>query len=404
MPDYQYKAIDNAGNSVTGVMTAGDMRSLEGKLTEIDCFLVDATESALGAAGSKKGRRKKIKRRDIIDFCIQMESLLSAGVTLLETVKTLAKESPNARLGEILADVARNVEAGYSFHEAMANHPTLFSPQAMSMIRAGEQSGSMPQTFREITKYLEWIDRLMGDIKQATIYPVAVLSFLVIFITILFTFVVPRFIVVLLALNIPLPLPTRLIMLISGFFVATWWMWIIAAIAFPFIVRMLKKKWPAFLFQWDNMKLNLPVFGDLNRMFAISRFSQNFSTLFKAGLPILQNLSLCEEVVGNKVFEKLIVQAKSDVEEGIMLSESFAKGNVFPPIVLRMVSVGEATGDIGTALDNISRYFNEEIPRRVKRIFGIMEPAIMLFLIGIVGFTALAIFMPILSLMGGIKR
>ncbi|MBI4667064.1 MAG: type II secretion system F family protein [Nitrospinae bacterium] len=403
MPDFQYRAVDGSGQSVSGVMAAMDETALESKLAEIGYFLLEAGEKGKAAAGGGK-KRKKLKRRDVIDFCIQTEALLTAGVSLLETIKTLSKDAPNLYMREILSDVARNIEAGYSFYEAVSNHPAMFSEQMMSMIQAGEQSGSLPETFRELTRYLEWLDKLISDIKQATIYPSAVLIFLVIFITILFTFVVPRFITILVALNLDLPMPTRVVMGVSTFFVNTWWMWLIGAMGTPVAIRYLRRRLPRFALWYDLRKLHLPVFGELNLMFTLTRFSQNFATLFRSGIPIMQNLGLCEGLVGNKVMEKAVQEAKKDVQEGVTLSESFSKANFMPPIVLRMLAVGEATGDLGTALDNVAKYFNEEIPRRIKKIFGIMEPAVMLTLIIVVGFTALAIFMPILSLLGGLKK
>ncbi len=401
MPDFTYRAVNNDGETVTGVMAAIDESTLEIKLRDIGFWLVEskAKEDGTAKRGFSLLNRKAVTRRELIDFCLQTAALLDAGVNLMEALQALASDTENIRLKKTIEDLARNVEAGYLLNEGMGRHPEVFDDQFVSMVQAGESGGALPQTFRELSAYLEWLDGLVGEVKQATIYPVMVLVALTLFITVLFTFVVPKFITILEAMKVELPTPTRIVMIISDFFVNWWWVLAIVAIGTPVVVRLAKKKSAWFLHRWDRMKIDLPVFGELNRMFAISRFSQTFSTLFNAGIPVLQNLQLCQPVVGNKVYESVLIECEADMREGLMMSESFRRHDIFSPMMIRMLIVGEASGDLGAALTNVSRYYNLEIPRRVKKIFGIVEPSVMLVLIAVVGFTALAIFTPILSLM-----
>jgi type II secretory pathway component PulF len=404
VPDFAYRAVDGDGRSVNGVMAAPDETTLEIKLRDIGYWLVAADSRERARGGNRSGLfARGVKRRDLIDFCIQTASLLGAGVNLMEALKTLAEDTHNARFKETLTDLARNVEAGYLLNEGMARHPEVFNEQLISMVQAGEQGGALPESFREIAAYLEWLDGLMADVKQATIYPTMVMLALGLFITVLFTFVVPQFIMVLEALKIELPMPTRIVMGVSRMFVEMWWLMLAVFVAAPVVVGVMKRRSAWFLMRWDRMKLGIPVFGELNRMFGLSRFSQTFATLFNSGIPVLQNLQLCQKVVGNKVFENAMVECEADMREGLMMSESFRRHDIFTPMMIRMLTVGEASGDLGGALTNVARYYNQEIPRRVKKIFGIVEPMVMLFLIVIVGFTALAIFMPILSLMDGLQ-
>lgn len=404
MPEYAYRAVDDSGKSVSGMMTAHDMDALESSLKDIGYWLVDAKEGREYAAVAGKGIfQKKVKRRDLINFFIQARSLIAAGVTLLDALKAMAEETEHPKFKAVLEDIARNVEGGNTLYESMEIHSDVFSEQILNMVLAGEQSGTLPDTFQKIHKYLDWMDKLVADIQQATTYPLIVLGMLFLFITVLFTFVVPKFIELLVSLKISLPLPTLIVMNVSGFFKATWWLWIVLIVFGLPVVKLARSRSARFAYAYDNMKMKLPVFGDLNRMFTMLRFSQTFSTLFSAGIPVLHNLKLCEGTVGNKVLEKAISETGSEVEEGVTMTDSFRKHDVFPPMVLRMVSVGEKTGNIGDALDNVSTYYNEEIPRRLKRLFAFFEPAMIIFLVSVVGFTALAIFLPILSLMGGIK-
>lgn len=238
----------------------------------------------------------------------------------------------------------------------------------------------------------------MSDIKQATIYPITVTVALFGFIMVLFTFVVPSFISALSGMRVVMPLPTRLVMMVSDFFLVTWWIWLSAMIFMPMAIKVMRKRSANFAYKLDQMKLRILVFGELNKMFTVSKFAYNFSSLFKSGVPLLENLKLCESVVGNKVMEQALKKAGRDVAGGMKLSESLKKYEGFNSNVLMMIAVGEASGDLGGALGNIASYYNEEIPRRVKKIFAIVEPVILLVLIAVVGFTALSIILPIVSM------
>lgn len=402
-PEYQYRAVDDAGKGVTGVLSANDAATLETKLSDIGLFLIEFKKREGKAQKLFRERAKKIKRRDLIEFFTQTEALVSSGVTLLDAIRAQAKDASKPALKSVLENIARNIEAGNMLHEAMGAYPKIFSGQVVSMVRAGERSGTLTEVLRELIRYMEWMERLIGDIKQATIYPVMVFLALVVFVTILFTFVVPRFVKILVTLKIALPLPTVIVMGISDFFLTTWWAWLLAAFLVPTAKRIGYKKSEKFAMAYDRMKLRLPVFGKLNVMFTVSRFAQNFASLFNAGVPVLNCLQLCEGLVGNKVMEEAVRKARRDIAEGVMLSESLEGSEIITPMTLRMIAVGEATGDMGGALQNVSDYYNEEIPRRVKKVFGVVEPTIIILLVLIVGGTALAIFMPILSLLGGLK-
>jgi type IV pilus assembly protein PilC len=339
----------------------------------------------------------------MIDFFLTLKGMLKAGVTLLESLRTIGKEVDNPFFRKTINEVISSVEAGKLFSDSLAGYKRIFSDHVIGMIKAGECGGTLPETFGELVRYLEWQESIKADVRQATFYPITVLIALLGFITVLFTFVVPRFIKLLASLKVALPFPTRLVMSTSDFFVATWWIWLFAGVFFPIAVKYARKKWEWFAVAFDKFKLNIVIFGELNRMLVISRFAHNFAALFKSGVPILQNLELCLGLVGSKVLEKALGDARADIEGGMPLHESLRKHDVFPAKALMMISVGETSGDLGGALDNVASYYNEEIPRRIKKVFAVMEPLIMLFLISIVGFSAVAIILPILSLFGNIK-
>lgn len=389
---------------MAGTMAAPDISTLEARLEETGSVLIeiiDPEDKGIGANFSLI--KPSVKPKELVDFFLTLKGMVKAGVTLLEALKILAKEVENPYFCKAIEDVISSIEGGKLFSESLAKYPKIFSNHILGMVTAGEHSGRLAETFEDMVHFLEWQESLKSDIKQATLYPITVLIALLLFITVLFTFVVPKFIKLLTSLKVALPVPTRIVMGASDFLVSTWWIWLIVGIMTPIAIKYARARWESFAYSMDSMKLKIPVFGELNRMLTISRFAHNFSALFKSGIPILRNLELCSGLVGNKVMEKALSDAKFEIEGGMPLHESLRNHDVFSSKALMMISVGESSGDLGGALDNVAGYYNDEIPRKIKKVFGIMEPLIMLFLISIVGFTAVSIILPILSLFGNIK-
>jgi Type II secretory pathway, component PulF len=405
MPDYNYRGVDRTGKQIKGKKSVPDIIALESELAKHGNVLIEAQVLEQKKSGNTNISffRRGPKNRELIDFFITLRSLLKSSVTFLDALKIIKEDVDSSVLLTIIDDIISNVKAGGSFTEALKRHPKVFSRHILGMIMAGEHSGNLPDTFGELIRYLEWQSNLKSNIKQATIYPLTVLSAVLGLILILFTFVVPTFAKLLNSLNVPLPFPTRMVMSLSEFFVATWWTILLAGFITLFVFRYGQKHWIRFAYAVDSAKLKIWVFGELIRILTISRFAFNFSILFESGVPIIQNLELCEGLVGNKVMENALKEARKDVEGGKFLNESLKKNKIFPAKALLMITVGETSGDLGGALRNLTDYYTEEVSRKIKKVFGIMEPLIMLTLIGIVGFTAMAIMLPILGLFGAVK-
>jgi type II secretory pathway component PulF len=406
MPVYNYRGIDHAGKKIKGIITAPDVIAIESKLAGTGSVLLEAEESVEKESGDTRISflNRGPKDRELIDFFITSSSLLKAGVTFLDALRAIKEEVESPVFRNIIGDMISSVEEGKSFSDSLANHPRVFSDHILGLIRAGEFGGKLQDTFKELVRYLEWKTALKANIKQATIYPVTVLIALTGLILMLFTFVVPRFSELLTSLNVPLPFPTRIVMSISKFFVSTWWILLLTGIITFFVFTYARRLWNGFALFIDNVKLNIMVFGELNRMLTISKFAYNLSALLEAGVPVIRSLELCEPLVGNKVMEKALNVASGDVAGGMLLNESLRKHEIFPRKTLLMITVGEASGDLGETLRSVSNYYTEEIPRRIKKVFSIMEPLVMFTLIGVVGFTAAAILLPILRLFGAVGQ
>lgn len=412
MPVFHYQAVDARGRRVQGVMPAPSESGLEEKLQEAGVWLIDAQTQRPKSAGETSRKEPqfgrlafwgKRHRRALIEFCTLMTFETKVGVPLMEALDVAGQDCDDLNFRRVLQGVKRHLESGLQFYEALEKFPRAFSPNFISMIRAGEMSSQLPETFDDLREYLEWVDQLIADVRQASLYPMIIFTVVSIFVLFLFTFIIPRFMALLDMVNVTPPLLTRLVFGASDLAVSTWWIWVLGLL-FLVVGIPLGRRWSRGFALWvDRMKLKLPIFGSLNLMLAVSRFTHNLAILYRNGIPILQSLHLCQGLAGNVVVENAIAEVEESIKGGSTISEALRRHAVFPSVLLRMTVMGETTGNLDAALQNVADYYNQVIPRRIKKLFAVLEPMLMLFLIGIVGAVALAIYLPILSLMGNIK-
>jgi type IV pilus assembly protein PilC len=398
--NFHYRAIDAQGKPAEGEMTALDLPQLETRLQNMGLWLVRALEFK-PIASTRTGKLGKVKPRDLLEFSTHMFTLLDAGIPLSEAVKNLSEESPNLQLRAALQTIFHQVEAGSSLHGAMARHSTIFPPQVTNLVQAGEESDTLADTFKELERYLDWADQIRGEVRQATIYPSIVMVAVTGLLILLFTFVIPRFVLVLHDLNVPLPFVTVLVIGVSEFMVNSWYFWMPMLLMAPLAWWFARTYIVGFSSWRDRMVLQLPILGELLKMLTLSKFVQNFAVLYRAGIPVLHCLHLCQGLVGNQVVADALRDMQRRIAEGATIHQSLSQHQIFPPMMIQMVSVGEATGNLPKTLMNVANYYNREIPRQVKKIFAVLEPVITLGLIGIVGIVALALFLPMMSLMDG---
>ncbi len=410
MPVYRYEAVDPGGRTRTGTMPAHDEGNLEEKLHNLGFWLVDAGQERVLAATEDSGARPggmrlwgRHNRRELIDFCTLMAFQTKVGVTLVQALEVAAMECEDIRFREVLAGLRRHIEGGDLFWEALEKYPSVFSHQFVCVIRAGEQSSKLPETFNDLKAYLEWTEQILNDVRQASLYPAIVLTVVSGFVLFLFTAIIPKFVTLLTSVNAALPTITVIVFAVSDFAKATWWAWVLAILFFTVGLAVGRRISPRFAYFADSLMLRMPVFGELNRMLAVSRFAHNLAILYRSGIPILQSLHLCRGLVGNAVVERAVAAVEEGVKSGGIISEAMRRQRVFPAMLLRMVIMGETTGNLDHALENVSTYYNDVIPRRLKKIFTIMEPTMVVFLVFMVGAVALSIFLPIISLMTSIR-
>ncbi|MFT4585055.1 MAG: type IV pilus assembly protein PilC [Gammaproteobacteria bacterium] len=399
MAAFKYRAVDQLGAKATGIMEAEDPNHLDRLLLELGYWLIEASPHE---REKRRSSAAKVSRRDMIELCSAMSAMLDAGITIVDAMKTMARETPNDAFRWVLGDLSMNIEAGSTLTEAMERHPKVFPSQITNIVKAGEYSGNLGTSFREVMLHLEWVERLVSDLKQVSIYPLVVLFTVSLFVLLLFGFVVPTFAELLAELGMTLPLITRLVISAGDFVKTYWWALIGLPAALTAGYRFGRARSQRFAFAMDSSKLQLPVFGDILRMISLSRLSHNMGMLMRSGVPMLQALELCRELVGNLVVEKAVRQAELAVNDGETISSVFRQFDVFTPMIMRMIVVGEETGTMERSMDHISARFDDEIPRQIKRLMSLLEPMIILSLIGLVGTVALAIFLPFMELLGGI--
>ncbi len=400
MPQYAYRAVDKDSQITTGILVADSEAVLERRMAGLGLWLIEAKPHS----GKKQADLKvKVTRKDLVDFFNGLATLIGAGVDISESLNVIVKETEQEGFRRVLEDVQLNIESGVSFFDAMSAHPEVFSAEICNLVRAGEHSGELVAACADISDHLEWLDALMGDVKQATMYPsmIAVAVFGLVFL--MFSFVVPQFSVIFDSLNIELPTITKVVVAIGEFCNGYWWAVLLVCAGLFVFLKYAPPRWPELATALDTAKLRMPVFGPVNQLLVLSRFAHNMALMLKAGVPIVEAIGLVSGVVNNRVMNHALMDAELAVTEGRRMSQALAEHDVVSPIVMRMIVVGEETGKLDSCLEKISQRMDNEIPRRIKRLFGILEPLIILTLLGIVGMVAASIFMPLFSLMSGIR-
>jgi len=408
MPVFRYQAFDERGRSRAGRMPAETEAELESKLHATGVWLVQARlvnplPSEDEAAQSKPGwLAPRVKRRDIIDFCTLMIFQCRVGIPLVQALTVASNDCENPTLRRVLQSVQRELEGGALFYEALEKHPETFTPQFTNVIRAGETGSKLPDAFASLRRYLEWIETVTAEVRQASLYPAIVGIVISGFVIGLFTFVIPKFAVLLESVHVKLPLLTQIIFGLSHAIKQTWWMWLVGiplALIGLMIARRVSRRVELAV---DRAKLSVPIFGEVNTMLAISRFAHNLAILYRSGIPVVQAIQLCRGLVGSAVVEQAVANVQESVNNGSTISDSLRREPIFPPLLVRMVVMGETSGNLDAALENVSEYYDDIIPRRIKKVLTFLEPMLTLAMIFLVGCVALSIYLPILSLIGSI--
>ena len=391
MPTYFYRAVDPNGNIVQGSVDAPNEHALEAHLRQADNELLRCNVSS----GRGFGLRKKVGRKDLIGFCLHMEQVLRAGLPMLDALADLRDSIEHPRFREVLAGLISSVEGGKKLSQAMEDYPETFGHVFVSLIAVGEESGELPDVLHRQTNALKWQDELIAKAKAVTIYPAFVGVVVLGVLLFMMLFVVPQMVDFIREMGHDLPLYTRALIATSSF-LGKHWYWVLPAPPMLFLlIRFQARRSRGVRFIVDGWKLQLWYVGPIVNKLILSRFANFFALLYGAGLDVMSTLKTCEDIVGNAVVKDALQQISGSIEEGKTLSEGMSATGLFPPLVVRMVSLGETTGQLDSALENVSYFYDREVTESIERLKAMIEPAMTVVLGGILGWVMLSVLGPI---------
>ncbi|MEW6040568.1 MAG: type II secretion system F family protein, partial [Elusimicrobiota bacterium] len=339
-----------------------------------------------------------IQTKDLCIFSRQLATLVSSGVPIVQGLGILEDQAENKNFRAVISKIREDIESGISIADAMKKHPKAFSELYVSMVRAGEVGGILDTILDRLSSYLEAAEELKGKVKSAMTYPVVVGFIAVGAAVFMLTGVIPQFAGIFKEIGVKLPLPTQIMLALSGIVQKFILLIIFGPIAGFIGFKQAMKRNPKLRFKVDSIKLNVPMFGIMIRKMSIAKFTRTFGTLVKSGVPILQALETVAKTSGNLVIEEAIMQAREAIREGERIAEPLKKGKLFPPMVVQMISVGEETGTLDIMLTKIADFYDREVDDAVKGLTSMIEPLIIVFMGGVIGSMVLALFLPMFEL------
>jgi len=328
---------------------------------------------------------------------MHMEQMQSAGVPLLDTLGDIRDTTEHDQLRDMMSEIFRDVSDGSSLSEAMARHPKTFNNLYISLIGSGEETGDLTSSYRQLVKYLKWVDQMQAKVRKATRYPIVVTVVVLITITIMMTVVVPQIVGFLRNLDQDIPWYTTALMSTSDFFVEYWWAILISPVFLFIIYKALRSSSEEIAYRFDLWTLNMPVFGTLIRKINIARFAQTFGALFASGIDVLRGLEAARKTVNNLAIIDALEGVQEQVHAGSPLSEAFNASGEFPSMVIRMLKVGEESGNLTVVLDQVAEFYTNDVDEAIQGLIAMIEPFLTVFLGGMIMWIAVAVFGPIYS-------
>jgi type IV pilus assembly protein PilC len=389
---FSYKAIDAQGKSVSGRVEAVNLFDLEQRLARMGLDLVVGGQSSQRSRLAGGGR---IARKDLINFCFHLEQLAGAGVPVIEGLVDLRDSLETPRFREVVSGLVESIEGGKNLSSALAEFPEVFSKVFVSLVRSGEQTGKLPEVLKSLSESLKWEDELAAQAKKVMMYPAFVGSIVLAVTLFLMIYLVPQMTGFIRNMGQEIPLQTRILIAVSDFFVGYWW----AVLAAPFAawagIKLAARRNPGVQYALDQYKLRMPLIGSILRKIILSRFASSFAMMYSSGITVIDAIRSCEEIVGNRPLELALRNAGQQIAEGKGLTAAFQDLGLFPPLVIRMLRIGESTGGLDTALLNVSYFYNREVRESIGKLQAMIEPTMTVILGLILGWVMLSVLGPV---------
>jgi type IV pilus assembly protein PilC len=395
---FNYKAIDASGKAILGQLDALNVVDLELRLKRmgLDLIVGGPTKRAIGFG-------RGVTRPELINFCFHLEQLSSSGVPLVEGLTDLRDSVDNPRFREVISGLIEGIQGGQNLSGALSNYPETFSPVFRALVKAGEDTGRLPDVLRSLVENLKWEDELRAQTKKLVMYPLFV-GVVVLGVTFfLMVYLVPQMVSLIKTMGQTLPLHTRLLIAVSNFLVSYWWVVILAPVVLFFGIKFAAQTNPVMRYRLDALKLRLPVIGPILRKIILSRFASVFALMYSSGITILDAIRSSEETTGNVVIQEALHNVGQEIGEGKNVTAAFQDAGMFPPLVVRMLRVGEGTGALDTALANVSYFYNREVREGIAKIQVMIEPTLTVMMGVLLGWVMLSVLGPIYDMISKLK-
>jgi len=400
MAAYQYKAIDRTGRSARGKLDAANEVDLELRLKKMG---LDLITSRLLRSHMPTLASGAITRQDLITFCFDLEQVSRAGIPIIEGLRDLRDGMENPRFREILTSVLEDIEGGKTLSQALAAFPRVFGTVFVSLIRAGELSGTLTEVFENLGGTLKWQDELISQTRRLLVYPALVFVVVVGVLVFLLVYLVPQVTSLLKTMGLALPLQTRILIGLSNFTTAYWPVLLFLPVVIAIGIGVMVRTHPRGRYWMDYAMLRLPVTGAILQKIILARFANFFALMYRSGITILDAVKTSEDIVANRVISDGLRRAGQQINAGESLSEAFQNLGMFPPLVIRMLRVGETTGALDTALMNVTYFYNRDVRDSVDKALKLLEPALTLVLGGMLALILFSVLTPIYDIIGKIR-
>jgi type IV pilus assembly protein PilC len=401
MAKFTWEARSKTGSVQKGVMEAPNVAAVEGQLKRFGFANITIKEEGAGGLKLPQFGTKKIQSKELVVFTRQFATMIDSGLPLVQCLEILASQQENKTFKAILLKVKESVESGSTFAEALSKHPQAFDDLYVNLIAAGEVGGILDTILNRLAAYIEKAMKLKKRVKGAMVYPTTIIAIAVIVVGVILVFVIPTFAKMFADFGGDLPGPTKFVIALSNFLKK----YIIVIIAAFFGLNIVFKKYYATVNgkkTVDRLALRLPIVGILIRKVAVAKFTRTLGTMISSGVPIMDGLEIVAKTAGNKIVEESIYKVRQAISEGKTMAEPLGESGVFPPMVVQMISVGEATGAMDAMLNKIADFYDDEVDDAVNNLTAMMEPLLMVFLGTTVGGLVIAMYLPIFKLAGAV--
>ena len=399
MNAFTYRAVDGSGRLLRGELAAASEAELDSRLLQIGLQLITCRPLS---SRQQKSARTSIDRRELINFCFHLEQAHRAGLPILDALRDLRDSTGDDAFRNVLASISLAVEGGKGLSDAMADFPSTFDRVFVALVRAGEKSGELSQVLGRMTETLKWQDELVSQTKKLAMYPAFVGTVVAAVVFFLMLYVVPQMSEFLKTMGQEMPLHTKALIATSEFVAGFWYLIIALPVILALVARWLVKNDSRCRRAFDTFKLRAWLVGPILHKIIMSRFVTYFQIMYASGIPIVEALKTSRELAGNTVIAEALDKVSGYVAEGNSLSAGIGKAQLFPPLVVRMLKVGETTGDLEGALGNVSYFYNREVEEAVDKLQTLIEPAMTVILGLILGWVMLSVLGPIYDTIGNL--